>query len=360
MKEITMRTEKMKKLAVVMLAGLILTGCFARTTSPEKEEVVKMIFETDMGNDVDDALALDLIYKYAEAGNVDLLAVMSNKNSSFSAGFIDLMGTWYGHADVPVGIVAEGVDSEHDAVNYARVVCELKENGRPVFEPALPEHESLPEAPLLYRRILAQQPDRSVTIVSVGFSTNLARLLDTPADDYSLLTGKDMVAAKVKLLVVMAGSFSADSLKEYNIIKDIPSAKKVFDQWPGPIVASPFEVGRSILYPGASIMNDFNWGLRHPLVEAYKVYLEMPYDRPTWDLTAVLYAAEPDSTYMTVSEKGMISVTDEGYTFFEPDRNGRHVYLSVNEAQAERIRDRFISLITRKPLKYKSAAVKMN
>jgi len=39
----------------------------------------------------------------------------------------------------------------------------------------------LPDAHTLYRKILAKQPDSSVTIISIGFSTNIARLLLTGA-----------------------------------------------------------------------------------------------------------------------------------------------------------------------------------
>ncbi|MGD9557100.1 MAG: nucleoside hydrolase [Mangrovibacterium sp.] len=346
----------MNKFYAVAMAGFILTGCLSKSKPPSgknpKEQVARMIFETDMGNDVDDALALDMIYKYAEAGKVDLLGVMSNKNSRYSAGFIDIMATWYGHADVPIGVVKNGIDSEGDAVNYAQVVCGLIENGKPVFERTRTDCDSFPEATELYRKILSRQPDSSVTLVSVGFSTNIARLLDTPADAYSSLSGRELVAAKVKLLTVMAGSFGRDSLKEYNIVKDILSAKKIFAEWPTLIVASPFEVGIRINYPGGSIANDFNWGMMHPMVEAYKAYLPMPYDRPTWDLTAVLFAAEVDSALMTQSGKGIISVTDEGYTLFRADNEGKHSYLSVTEDQAEQIRKYFVNLITQRPAKY--------
>jgi inosine-uridine nucleoside N-ribohydrolase len=316
------------------------------------QEKIKLIFETDMGNDVDDALALDMIYKYVDAGKVDLLAVMSNKNSPYSAEFTDVMATWYGHTGVPIGIVKDGVDSETDAVNYARLVCGQTLDGPPAFERTLTDYDALPEAPLLYRQILAQQPDRSVTVVSVGFSTNIARLLDTPPDEYSPLTGKELVAAKVKLLSVMGGSFGENRVKEYNIVKDIPAAQKVFSEWPTPVVVSPFELGVQINYPATSIENDFHWDRLHPMVEAYKAYLPMPYDRPTWDLTALLRVAEPDSVWMNTSVAGTISVDDEGYTSFRATDEGRHRYLSVTEQQIEPMKNYFIRLITQKPLKY--------
>jgi inosine-uridine nucleoside N-ribohydrolase len=341
---------KPKLFIFVLFFALGFTSC---SSKPEGQEKIKLIFETDIGNDVDDALALDMIYKYVEAGKVDLLAVMSNKNSTYSAEFTDIMGTWYGHAGVPVGIVKDGVDSETDAVNYARAVCEITVDGKPAFERTLTNYESLPEATVLYRKILAQQSDHSVNIVSVGFSTNIVKLLDTPADEYSPLTGKELIAKKVQQLIMMAGSFGEKPVKEYNIVKDIPAAQKIFSEWPTPVVATPSEVGIKIKYPATSIENDFNWGILHPMVEAYKAYLPMPYDRPTWDLTAVLYAAEPDSVFMNKSPNGIIAVDTAGYTTFTADANGAHIYLDVTNEQAEKIKNYFVRLISQKPLKYK-------
>jgi inosine-uridine nucleoside N-ribohydrolase len=342
----------MKKYLFILITFLPLGLLSCSNNTPKGQEKIKLIFETDIGNDVDDALALDMIYKYMEAGKVDLLAIMSNKNSKYSAEFTDIMATWYGHANVPIGVVKEGVDSESDAVNYARAVCEMTVEGKPAFERTLTEYESLPEATELYRKILVQQPDHSVHIVSVGFSTNIVKLLTSPADKYSPLTGKELIAAKVKQLVLMAGSFGEKPVKEYNVVKDIPAAQRIFSEWPTPVIVTPFEVGIKIEYPAASIENDFNWGIAHPMVEAYKVYLPMPYDRPTWDLTAVLYAAEPDSVFMNKSPHGIISVDTAGYTLFTANENGKHIYLDVTDEQAKEAKDYFVRLITKKPLKY--------
>ncbi|MDR2038131.1 MAG: nucleoside hydrolase [Bacteroidales bacterium] len=342
----------MKRKSFILITLLSLGLVSYSNNTPKYQEKIKLIFETDIGNDVDDALALDMIYKYMEAGKVDLLAIMSNKNSKYAAEFTDIMATWYGHANVPIGIVKDGVDSESDAVNYARAVCEITVDGKPAFERTLTDYESLPEAVVLYRKILAQQPNHSVDIVSVGFSTNIVKLLDSPADEYSPLTGKELIAAKVKQLVIMAGSFGEKPLKEYNVVKDIPAAQKIFSEWPTSVVATPFEVGIKIEYPAASIENDLDWGVLHPMVEAYKAYLPMPYDRPTWDLTAVLYAAEPDSVFMNKSPNGIISIDTAGYSIFTADGSGKHIYLEVNDEQVKKIKDYFVRLITKKPLKY--------
>lgn len=352
----------MVKVIMAVLTTLIVMCCSSGTTKNAKSSSdvskIKLIFETDMGNDVDDALALDMTYKYVEAGKVDLLGIMSNKNCVYSAEFIDIMATWYGHEEIPIGIVRNGIHIKEDAVNYAKAVCELEENGQPMFKRTLNNYESLPAAPLLYRKILSQQPDSSVVIVSVGFSTNLAQLLDTKPDKHSLLNGRELVAKKVKVLSIMAGSFGKDSIAEHNVLKDVRAAKKVFVEWPSQIVVSPFEVGIKILYPGASIVKDFNWGIKHPMIKAYKVYLTMPYDRPTWDLTSLMYVVEDDKSYMNESVRGKITVNNEGYTCFKEDVKGKHSYLSVTDDQVKRVEDHLVNLIKQKPLKYKGSEKK--
>lgn len=339
------------KLYLLGIVLLVLSSCNTKKqqTGEAASPTPKIILETDMGNDVDDALALDMIYKYMDAGQIDLLGIMTNKDSKYSAEYLDIMNTWYGYPQIPIGIVRNGADCEADAINYAQCTCLLKkENGEPAFQRSLKDYEQLPDAHLLYRKLLAQQPDSSVTVISIGFSTNLARLLDTPADDISPLTGKELVGKKVKLLCTMAGCFNSPDFYEYNVIKDIPAAKKVFAEWPTPLVTSPFEVGIAINYPGSSIENDFQWTSMHPMVEAYKSYQKMPYDRPTWDLTSVLYSIEGPS-YFTTSPAGKIHVTDQGATEFTPDNEGNRFYMTVDSIQAENIKKHLVELITKKP-----------
>lgn len=328
------------------LLCLLLAGC--KGEKDAKPDKLRIIFETDIGNDIDDALALDMLYKYMDQGKIDLLAVMLNKCAPAPAEFMDIMGTWYGYSDIPVGIVRDGADDPWG--QYAQKVVDLKnEDGSQMFARTYGDYDKLPDAHILYRKILAQQPDNSVVISTVGFSTNLARLLDTPADEFSPLTGKELVAKKVKLLVPMAGHMSDTTYCEYNVIKDIPAAQKVFAEWPTKMAVSPFEVGLAIEYPGESIANDFSWASdRHPMVKAYEAWGTMPYDRPTWDLTSVLYAVEGDS-WFTMSEPGNIVIKDNGASIFTPCEDGRVTYMMVDEAQCKAINGRFQEVITSVP-----------
>lgn len=55
-----------------------------------------------------------------------------------------------------------------------------------------------PDVVTMYRRILAQQPDRSVSLVVVGQATNVANLLKSKPDVYSPLNGVELMRKKIK------------------------------------------------------------------------------------------------------------------------------------------------------------------
>lgn len=332
----------MKRVFFALLAGMLFFYGCQDSKKADAAGPQTVIFETDLGNDVDDAMALDLFFKYMDEGKINLAAIMLNKEGDFSAEYADILCTWYGHPEVQIGIIRDGADCATDAVQYAQKVCQMQDaDGKPLFARTRKSYSDLPLAVDLYRKILSEAPDQSVVIVSTGFSTNLARLLDTPADDVCPLTGRELVAKKVSLLSTMAGAASNENQPEYNIIKDIPAAKKLFAEWPGKIVDSPFEVGIAIRYPGTSIEQDFGWTQAHPMVEAYKVYNTMPYDEPTWDLTSFVYVVEglgsEDKPFFGLVGPGKITANDIGGMRFTPDAQGNHYYLTVDSTQVANV-----------------------
>ena len=332
----------MKKL-LILTAIAVCCGGYARAQQIPASGKPRVIFETDMGNDVDDPMALDMLYKAMERGEIDLIGIVSNKDHVASPRYIDILNTWYGHPDIPIGKVSSGVTVQ-EANNYAQAVCESGAFPRThkdrAYEDAVP----------LYRRLLAESPDSSVVVVSVGFSTNLGRLLESKADRYSPLDGIELVKRKVAYCSVMAGSFGRKARAEFNVVHDITNAKRLFALCPVPVVLTPFELGKAVIYPCSSIENDYGWAERHPVVEAYKVYRKMPYDRPTWDMLSVLYVLQ--SGMFSVSEPGIICVDGKGYTYFTPTPRGQHTVLSATPEQAARIRDYFLEMLPAKPAKY--------
>lgn len=309
---------------------------------------VPLIFDTDMGNDIDDALALGVIHALQSRGECRLLAVTLSKDNEFAAPYVDLVNTFYGRAKIPIGVVRGGKTPEDSP--YIRVPALAMDDGRQRYPHELLSGKEAPEAVAVLRKTLAKADDASVVIAVVGFSTNLARLLDSPADAISPLPGKELIAKKCRQLVMMAGNFADQNrVKEYNVFIDLPAARKVFAEWPTPVVTSGFEIGLAIKYPAASIEQDYRYVKHHPLQEAYGLYQKMPYDRETWDLTAVLYAVRPERGYFGLSALGTVTVDDKEVTQFAPSAEGRHRYLTVTPEQIARVREALVQLASQPP-----------
>jgi inosine-uridine nucleoside N-ribohydrolase len=288
-----------------------------------------------MGNDVDDALALAMLHALESRGECRLVGVTVTKDNPWAPVFVDLVNTFYGRGQIPVGMVKGGVTPENSKM--IQVPAERRRaDGTLVYPRRLASGAEAPEAVSLLRRLLAAERDGSVIIVQVGFSTNLARLLDAPSD-------VELVKRKVKLLSVMAGNF-AQPKAEFNVQKDTASARRLFDQWPGEIVASGWEIGEALKFPATRIERDFAWAQDHPVVDAYRTYMKMPYDRQTWDLTAVLYAVRPGGGYFDLSPAGRIAADDAGRTAFRAEAGGKHRYLVLTEAQRARTLEAMVSL----------------
>lgn len=313
------------------------------------DDRVRLIFDTDMGNDIDDALALGVIHALQSRGECELLAVTVSKDNEFAAPYVDLVNTFYARAGIPIGVVRAGKTPEDS--KYIRIPSEARfGNGQQRYPHRLLSGKDAPDAVDLLRKTLAGEADGSVVIAVVGFSTNLARLLDSNADAHSPLAGRELVARKCRLLAMMAGMFGGPNIqKEYNVYIDLAAAKKVFADWPTPLVSSGFEIGQAIKYPASSIERDFGYVPHHPLREAYALYQKMPYDRETWDLTAVLYAIRPDRGYFGLSQPGTIRVDEKEITQFTPSPTGRHRYLTVTPEQIIRVKETLVQLTSQPP-----------
>ncbi len=283
-----------------------------------------VIFDTDMGNDVDDALALALLHALETRGECKIVAVTITKDNPWAAPYIDVVDTFFGRPEIPIGMVKNSHVTPEDSP-MIRIPA-----GH--FPHKLRSGADAPDASSVLRAALAAQPDHSVVIVQVGFSTNLARLLDDSGE---------LIARKVKLLVMMAGNFAKPD-PEFNVKMDIPSAQKLMRDWPTPVIASGFEIGVSMLFPASSITRDFPGD--NPIAEAYKNYMKFPYDRPTWDITAALYAVRPNDGYFSLSEPGAIQVDAKGVTTFTPSAGGAHRYIVMSDVQRARALEAMILL----------------
>ncbi len=312
---------------------------------------VGILFDADMGNSVDDALALSLLYGFDGKNEGRVTAISVSKSNLSAAAFCEVVGRFYAGAvsgafgsfsrTLPVGLSAEGVTSE-DTPLLAGPLSRRNEQGEPVYPHGIHKLNDTAEVLALTRNALTSQHDQNAIVVLAGPATNLAKLLDLPG-------AKDLISRKVRFLSVAAGAHPAGP-PEFHVRTDIAAAKKLFAQWPTPIVAAGHEIGEALLYPASSIEKDFAWSPAHPVADAYRAYQTMPYDAPTWALAAVLYALRPQQGYFQLSDPGSISVLDDGRTKFTPSREGRHRYLILDPAQKERIIQTYTEIASAKPV----------
>ena len=334
----------LKFVSPVLLSLTVASSALAQELSAPPQRPVPLIFDTDIGNDVDDALALGVIHALQSRGECELIAVTITKDHDDCAPYVDAVNTFYGRPDIPIGVVRNGPTPEESRFTP---LANVRDDGALRYPHDLENGQEAPEATPLLRQVLAAQDDHSVAIAQVGFSSNLARLLDSAPDEHSPLGGRALVEQKVRVLSVMAGAFRpirGKEHREYNVVMDIRAAKKLAAEWPTPIVYSGFEIGIAIPYPAVSIDYDYAYVDHHPLAEAYQLYKATPHERPTWDLTSVLWAVRPHQGYFGLSAPGRALVDDEGRTTFEETPEGTHYYLIASDEQCVRVREALAQL----------------
>lgn len=331
----------------------LLSASYDAAEEPHKPYPV--IFDTDIGNDCDDVLALAMLHALESRGECKLLAVTITKDHELAAPFTDAVNTFYGRGDIPIGVCHSGVTPEEGKFNG---LANAQDDGHFRYAHDLTAGKTAPDAVDVLRKALAAAEDDTVVICQVGFSTNLANLLESPADDISPLSGMDLVKKKVRLLSVMAAAFAdipdhktgePKRYREYNVVKDIPAARRLFDNWPTPILWSGFEIGLNLTYPYESIQRDFNYVKHHPVAESYDLYITPPHNRPTWDLTAVLAAIRPEHKYFDLSPAGRVTIDENGYSTFEPQAEGRDRYLILRDEQKPRATEALTLLSSEPP-----------
>lgn len=283
---------------------------------------VPIILDTDIGTDVDDAGAIAMLHALAGRGEAHILAIMSCNQNRWSVPAIDVLNTYFGRPDIPVGASRTGPDDE---VWYHHDV--------PRFPHRLTATREAPEAVSLYRRILADRPDHSVTIVTIGWLTNLADLLNSGPDDWSPLPGKDLVARKVKELVAMGGVWpNTQGQGEYNFTMDGTAAEQVVRRWPGRITFTGLGVD---VMTGGRLMTDAP--ADNPVRAFYSNFFKANNvrERASWDQIAVLYAVRGLADYFTAQTHGRCVVRDDGSFDWQPGENVGHAYLVYRMPQAE-------------------------
>ncbi|MBQ8344776.1 MAG: nucleoside hydrolase [Clostridia bacterium] len=299
----------------------------------ENKKAIKIILDTDIGGDCDDAGTLAMLHRLCDRGEAELLAVTHCFASPYVAGCIDAINQFYGR-EVPIGINYSKKTIERGV--YAGELCDHYVTRYPAEYYMTPR--SAPDTLTVLRKTLAEAEDGSVTLVVTGNLASMAKLVRSGADELSPLTGKELIAQKIIRTVVMGGRFfeswpmtiypdgnaSGNPVTwEWNIKgSGLCDAQTACDEWPGELVFSSYEIGSYIKtmvgYPDRAEKGN-------PVALAYQIHNHGK-GRCSWDQTAMLEAIRPN-TYWNYHEFGRITVDDAFVTHWCSDPSRRHTYL---------------------------------
>ena len=338
-----MKKKYLWMMAAILVCGMMtaLTSCSNDDDAVEPEQQVYsgvplVIFDTDIGSSADDLFALEMLYRYEDEGRCRLLGVMVDREGERNAAFADVMNTYFGHGDVPVGLVRDGIKEPKVWIDYAHVAdTKDGQDGNPMFRRTVADYSQLPDGWRLYRRLLAAQPDHSVSIVSVGFVTCLAQLLASGADEYSSLSGVELVRRKVKCIYLQGGVFGEAVEPDFNFAQGITFSKPFFQNWPQEVdmVFSPMEAGQDVEYTPEQVIADVSWTDAHPIKQVY-MQCDCNTGQRMWDVMPVVQAVEGDALF-SLSGRGTVTLTDQAETIFTPSATGNCRYqLPGSEAWA--------------------------
>jgi hypothetical protein len=314
---------------------------------------IGVAFDGDFGTRIDAMLGVAMLNGLTAKTEARRISLSVSRPSLISAQLADVVAAFYrprpagggggGVGAITEGMIGmpEGVAASADTPVLAATLSKKNADGTPAYSSPITSLINTAESGVLIRNLLLAQHDGNAAIVLAGPATGVVRIL-------GLYRSGPQITAKCKHLVVAAGSFPAGS-PEASIKNDVAAARRLFAEWPTPIVAVGSEVGDALPYPGSSIDKDFAWSPVHPIVDAYRAFKPMPYDAPASALAAVLYAVHPDEGFFKVSDQGTINVLDDGRTRFTPGADGKHRYLIVDPAQKERITTLYTTMVSAAP-----------
>ena len=296
---------------------LIFYGC-SNQAPKQTEKPVKIIFDTDLGPDYDDVGALAFLHAMADSGRAEILATVSSNKHELVAPSINVINTWFNRPDLAIGAPKSEGTNMGSSQHWADSIVAK-------YPHRISATSAAADAVKIYRKVLQGQPDNSVTIVTVGFLTNLANLLKSQPDEISNLPGTELVKSKVKLLVSMAGRFPQG--REFNVFIDSVASEYVFGKWPGEIIFTGFEIGKNIFTGLRLIQSPV---LNSPVKDVFRISIPMSEEdrngRMSWDETAVLIAVYGTEGFFD-TKRGAITVYPDGSNSWIDDPKGKHLYV---------------------------------
>lgn len=283
-------------------------------------EIKKIILDTDIGVDCDDAAALAILLNAHKRKECVLLGITNATTREGASALTKIICKYYG-VDVPVAVMKSKPLPCDSINNYSRV---LKQKYQ--------ENDVDDNAIDLLRKLLSEANEK-VTIIAIGPLVNIAGLLNSKADQYSELSGMKLVKEKVQELYVMGAAFN-NKIAEWNILQDIESARMVVDKWPTKIIFSPHEVGNVIK---TKMMNTHNpvWESMAEFAISTNEKYEKDFYRQSWDPITCLLALGKYNHLFNLSKQGKVFIDEKGFASFRERKDGLHSYILLSSQLSE-------------------------
>ena len=309
----------MKKISITFLMmgfSLLSISLYSQT---------RIILDTDFGGDADDLGALAMLNNFIDKGECNLLGIMCWSTEKYAVSAIDAVNRYYNHPNIPISVRKD--QTILTDWNYSKSIADR-------FSHQL-NLENVPDAIILYRKILAESPDKSIVIVTIGPLKNIENLLNSKSDSLSNLCGKDLIEKKVKEFVMMGGKYPEGDW-EWNFEGGMPGVTKyVISNITVPITFSGYEVGVDI--KTGEIFNKIDHNT--PLYVGFMHFSENAawvkenfkgkiLNNSTYDQTAVLYAVRNGTGLYWDKVSGEMCVPDEkGGNKWIKNNKSSHSYL---------------------------------
>lgn len=327
--------------AAICLASAECTVCAqSRHVGSGKSAAVRIIFDTDMHTDCDDAGAMAVLHALADRGECEIVAVMCSTIDPFAGPTIDAINTYYKRPDIPIGI-RKGKGVLRKSLYTQGIAAEFPHN----FSAG-----AAPEAVELYRTVLEEQPDSSVVIATVGYLTNIRELLQLPAEE-GHLSGMELVKRKVRMWVCMGGNFIGyppkDDLKlgNVNFIYDSAASYYAIRHWPGKLVFAGREV--CSVPSGLAIGENLSRTPQaNPVRRAYELYFGgTAKNRHVADLATVLYAVRGLRDYWDIQTSGYMDLRTDMTFEWKFDKDGNQAHLLKKMQRDGKPNDRYVESV---------------
>ena len=329
---------------ITFFAILLLLSCQSERSSSDREGTEKIIFDTDMGSDCDDAGALALLHAYADMDQAEILGcIYSSGKVPFGAGIVQAINIQYGRGDIPVGATHE--NQVGDSID--KMSAEKLAKDTAAFHNTIIHNGDAKEQTSLNRKLLVQQEKNSVTYITVGHTKGLYDLLTSEPDDISPLTGAELIKKKIKRWVAL-GALGAENeenhyTKDWNFFFNGTAqyTKYLVENFPAPVYY--IDAGNNVM-TGKSLKHTSPGNI---VRTAYRDWLwrngrkTLDDQRPSWDMAAVYFAVKGPGIYLKHEGNGRLEFdVDKGCRWHDENEGKvKQAYISQREGVSERFAD---------------------